>query len=228
MISSIILLYRDALTQTGAALARSALMWPLPVVILVLLQLAWVPLGALGIIGGLVHFVLESLLYGAYLYLLGESLSRRTRIKPADLRDAMGRNMREVMSLLFVIWILQLALQMASSNGQISGHVSFVVILAASVLFNPGPEIICHERSLGGGMDILVQSFRWVSSNGPEWLINLVLTAAFIIALGSGNVGILTLIVVGLCLHPWMLFRGAVYRAIGNTSRRSRDWQSRF
>jgi hypothetical protein len=227
MIAATWVLYRDALTETGRAFSRSTMVWLLPVAILVVLQIAGALLSMLGLIGGLIHFVAECYLYGAYLYLVGEALSRRRPIKASDLRDALGQNMREVMNLLFLYWILQLALSVATDNGQISSQVSFVIVVAVAVLFNPGPEIIHQERSVGG-MDILAKAFRWMSVNGPEWVPNLVGTALVLFALLQLAGPWLGLLICGVLLHPWMLFRGALYRSLGSGTRRSRAWRSRF
>lgn len=227
MIGATIALYRAALRDAGRAFSRSAMVWPLPIAILVALELAGGLLSQLGLIGGLIHFVLQSWLYGAYLFLVGEALNRRTPLKPQDLRDALGERMREVMSLLFLFWILQLALAVAADNGQISGQVFFIILVVVSILFNPGPEIIHQEQSVGG-MDILARAFRWMSTNGPEWVPNLVVTALVLYLLLQLAGLWLGLLICGVLLHPWMLFRGALYRAIGDGSRRSRAWRSRF
>jgi hypothetical protein len=232
MISVTLVLYRDALKEAGRAFSRSTMVWLLPLVILVTLRLVWIPLSLLGVVGlgilaGLLHFVLESWMWGAYLYLVSESFSRRKPLTVSDIRDSLGQNMREVMGLLFVFWILQLALGMALSNGQIGEEVVYAVILGTAILFNPGPEIIHQERSVGS-MDILARSFRWMSTNGPEWLPNLILTGLVLFPLVWAQARWDLLIAAGLFLHPWMLFRAALYRGLGQGTRRSRAWRSRF
>jgi len=232
MLGTTLLLYRDAMKEAGRGFGRSAMVWPLPLLILVALKLVWFPLSLLGavnlgILGGLIHFVLETLLYGAYLFLVGEALSSRRRLGLADIRDSLGRNMRELIGLLFVFWILQIALVVAENNGQISAQVRLATLLGVAILFNPGPEIVHQERSVGS-MDILVRAFRWMSSNAPEWLPNLVITAGLVYALDGSRDSWFLLLVCGLVLHPWMLFRGALYRSLGEGSRRTREWRSRF
>lgn len=227
MLGGIIVLYRDAFKESGGAFARSAMIWPLPVGILFVLQVGGALLAPLGIIGGLVHFVLSSYLYGAYLYLVGEALSRRAPMTVQDIKESFGHHMREVMNLLFLFWILGLALSMGVSNGQITSTVAFVIMMSVAVLFNPCPEIIHQDRNVGG-MEILAKSFRWMSENGPEWVPNLVLTAVVFFVLMELTGVLLGVLICGALIHPWMLFRGALYRGIGGSSRRSRDWQSRF
>jgi hypothetical protein len=227
MFSATLALYRDAAKLTGRALSRSMMVWLLPVIILVVLQLAGMLLSGLSLIGGLILFVLQSYLYGAYLHLVSEALTSRRPLRLTDIKDALGQNMREVMNLLFIYWILQMALSFAVDNGQISASISFVIVIAATVLFNPGPEIIHQERS-GGGMEIVVKAFRWMSANGPEWVPNLVLTAGVLYGLNMLGGLLLSLLGIGLLLHPWMLFRGALFVGIGSSSRRSRAWRSKF
>jgi len=227
MIVATWVLYKDALKDTGRALRRGLWVWAmsigmLAVIVVAMLLLSPLP-GVLQFAGGLGIFLLKAWLFGAYLHLVAESLTRRTSIRLSDVPDFLGRGMWEMVGLMFVFWLLEMALEYSKIG--VDWH--FAAMLVIYILFNPAPEVI-HQEHTQGSMDILARAFRWMSTHGPEWLPNLLLTAG-ILFLFSGRLGKAPpLLLLLLLLHPWMVFRAALYRALSQGSRRSRAWRSRF
>ncbi len=221
MFVSTLRVYRAAAAAAGGAIVRGPAAWVASLLIFPLLGILGMLVAPLGIIGGFIIGFATAALLGAYLFLVGEALTRKSALGWSVLRESLGHLLWEVMGVMFFAWILQIVL------GAI-GAPSMVVLglgLALLVMFNPAPEVITQDRA-AGTTDTLMRSFRFMTANAPEWILpHLVLVGicyalAPILAewwLGSG-----------VLVHPIMLFRGALYRELATGSRRAREWRSRF
>ena len=129
------------------------------------------------------------------------------------------------MGIAFLHWIVS----MAFSFGNLPSAVTMVLGIVGFVLFNPWMEVIHSDRVLGS-MDILARAFRFMSANGPEWIIPHLLIFALLggFTLVPGSIGSFLAFGSGVALHPIMVFRGVLYRKLSSGSRRSRAWRSRF
>ena len=224
MIKGTISLYAEVLAETGQALLRGPFVWLFLLVLPVVLSVAGALLSPLGIIGGFIYGFGSVYLIGAYLYGVGQSVSQRTALGVAIVRESMGHHVWDVMGIAFLHWMLSLALQF----GTLPDVLPKLIAIVTFILFNPWPEVIHSDRAQGS-MDILVRAFRFMQSNGPEWVVPHLLF--FVLGFGTMMVpGDLSSFVLGagLVLHPVMVFRAVLYRKLSSGSRRARAWKSRF
>jgi hypothetical protein len=225
MVASTLKLYKETLIDTGAALLRGPFVWLMlllmPVVVLVMATV----LSPLGMIGGFAVGFAVVYFYGAYLYAVGQSVQRKTPLGIGIVKESMGEHIWDVMSVAFLHWIVTMAFQFAG----LPGMVSTLFGLVALILFNPWPEVI-HTDRVGGSMDILVRSFRFMQVNGPEWIAPhlLLLAVGGGVVMVPGDLQPAMALGAGVILHPVMVFRCVLFRKLGTESRRSRTWKSRF
>ena len=225
MIRSTVKLYSEAITETTTAILRGPFVWLMLIALPVVIALLAVLVSPLGIIGGFAVGFASVYLYGAYLYAVGQSLEQRKPLGFAIVRDSMGHHVWDVMHIAFIHWICS----MVFGLGGLPAIVPTLLGLAAFFLFDPWPAVIHTERT-SGAMDILVRAFRFMSENGPEWIIPHLL----LFALGAGVVISAASIApaaglgAGAFLHPLMVFRAVLYRKLAGGSRRSRTWKGQF
>ena len=167
----------------------------------------------------------DSYLYGAYLFGVGQSVSRRNALGAGIIRESMGHHVWDVMGIAFLHWILSMALQF----GALPDAIPMLVALVTFILFNPWPEVI-HTEPVQGSMDILVRAFRFMQSNGPEWVLPHILFFAFGFGftMVPGDLSSAMALGAGVFLHPVMVFRAVLYRKLVAGSRRARAWRGRF
>lgn len=250
LITATLALYRHAAGRAARAFARSA--WALVWLLLCLPLLALVEFaaGRLGVVGGFLIGFAQAVAAGTYLSTLHDALTSTRPLGPGVLQANFGRWMWEVINLLFPLFVLDIVL---SAIGQ--PLVSLAVAVATFVLLNPVPELVGRTRS--GGLDALGEAWRFMGNSGFEWLLPQVVPiglAALLmpdravgilmlfgprmdfihagrLALGAGlgspvgwaiGVGLVAIV------HLAMLFRGALYEALGSGNRRARAWRARM
>ena len=182
----------------------------------------------LGIAAGfLMGFVIAACV-GSFLYLV-EMMVRTNRVSWEDFRRSFGAYVWDVIGVLFVLWMWQLASQMLLQTPQ-----AFVVVMCINililVLFNAVPELIyLGHHSL---MALLSESYRFVAENWIEWFppnILAMVALAFLWQLPASNVGtsIIQIAVVSLFVYFVMVLRGLLFLELAATSRRARLFRHR-
>ncbi len=173
LISSTWAVLRGALADTADSLAKSV--WGLTALVLILpIEVAAALLvSPLGFAGGILLSLLNSLLVGWYLALVGIAVLQRRRVTFADLKDQMGTHIWDVMSVLFIFWIIELALSQAP------GTVHVIYVLVGTLVFNPAPELIYQGRTNSVGL--LQDAASFMQNNWPEWLVAHVVGYAVIV-----------------------------------------------
>ena len=223
MIRSIFQLYREVFAQTGGGIARGPAAWVACILISPALGLIGTLVAPLGIIGGFILGFASAWLYGAYLWLVEESLKRRTALGWGVLRESSGQYVWEVIGVGFIAWIASMVLEFA----QVPGNIRLIIWLIAFVLFNPWPEVIYQNRP-AGSLDTLQRSFRFMSANGPEWIIPHLAFVGLAYLLLQTDASPLLWMGASLFVHPLMVFRGALFGKLNNSNRRVRAWQNKF
>ncbi len=225
MIRSTIDLYISTLKESVEALLRGPFVWLFLIVIPAIVTGLGILLSPFGIIGGFILGFIAITFFGAYLYGVGQSIDRRNALGFAIIRESMGHHLWDVMGVAFLHWMVSLAFQ----YGNLPSAVTLVVGIVGFILFNPWTEVI-HSERVQGSMDTLVRAFRFMSSNGPEWIIPHILIFALMggVTLVPGSVSSILVFGSGIALHPLMVFRGVLYRKLSQDSRRSRAWRSQF
>ena len=225
MIQSTLHLYVGAIAHTAGAVLRAPFVWLMLIFMPIAITALAVLVSPLGMIGGFVVGFAAVYLYGAYLYAVGQSIDCMAPLGISIIRDSMGEHVWDVMHVAFLHWIVSLVFGLGGLPSMVPVLFSVVVF----ILFNPWPEVIHSERT-SGAMDILVQAFRFMSSNGPEWVFPHLLLIGLGVGLSMvpGGLSPELGLGAGVLLHPIMVFRGVLYRKLSSGNRRVRAWQGRF
>ena len=166
MLRSTLQLYTSTVKETVEAILRGPFVWLFLIVLPALVMGLGILLSPFGIIGGFALGFAAISFFGAYLYGVGQSIEQRNSLGAGIIRESIGHHLWDVMGVAFIHWMVSLAFQ----YGNLPAAVSMLVSIVGFILFNPWTEVI-HSERVQGSMDILVRSFRFMSSNGPEWII---------------------------------------------------------
>ena len=250
-------LYKECGRTTLAALPRS---WP-AILALVVYSTFLTALGQLlapaGFVGGLLVGLAHAACVGSYLHMVEEVVThRRGRVAFSDIQDSVGIYLWDVISVLFIFWIVGMLLSF-------TGPLAVIWYLAASICFNPAPELIYCGRARS--VELLKDAWRFVARHPLGWFVpNVVLLALLGSVLpgfggawlfqatgpffGFMDVGSLFLLGVSVehlanpdldlllsltrllgglvVVHGLMIFRGLLFRELSTTSTRSRAWKA--
>jgi hypothetical protein len=170
--------------ETAVLAARRGLRaWPVAFSLVLYAAILYltVPLVApLGLAGGLVIGLVSAACLSSYLHLISHAVAG-TRLHFADLRRSFGARFWDVVSVMFVLWILRRLLQLLAEPAGARGPVIMALAgLAIAVFFNPVPELLYQGTSRS--LQLLLDSIRFISRYGLEWLIPNVLFALALLA----------------------------------------------
>ena len=166
------------------AARRAARVWPVmfslvlyAAIFMVTVQLV-APLGRAG--GFVLGFVLAAC-FGSYVHLISHAVSG-TRVRFADLKASFRVRFWDVVSVLFAFWIIHMILTyvVGPAAGAKAPVVAALCGLAMAVFFNLVPELLYQGQSRS--FNLLMESARFVSQHGLEWLLPNVLFAAALLA----------------------------------------------
>jgi len=197
-------LLRDSLRDTADSLAKSV--WALTALLLILpaQALAAMLLSPFGTVGGFVMGLFNALLVGWYLALVSILVLQKRRVGLDDLKEQMGSHFSDVMSVLFIFWLVGLVLFSAPTS------IHVVVVVIANVVFNPAPELIYQGRN--NSLGLLQDAASFMQSNWPEWLLAHVVGYAAIIPfywLLTGGVDLSGGLSILQMFGPWFGFTAA-------------------
>jgi hypothetical protein len=137
--------------------------------------------GALGPFGGIVLGLVLAACFSSYLHLMSHVVSG-SKVQFAELRSSFGARFWDVISVLFAFWIIQLILThlVAPAAGTKAPIVIALGGLAMAVFFNPVPELLYQGTSRS--FQLLIESGRFISRHGLEWLLPNILFALALLA----------------------------------------------
>ena len=184
--------------------------------------------GMLGILGGFIVSLVWAACLGSFLALV-EIIVRAGRVGLEDFQRSFGAYLWDVAGVLFILWIVRLAVVPALAT--LPQGVAFLILLnlAIFVFFNAVPELIYlgHYSSL----DLLGESYRFISENWIEWFPPNVAMAALLWLIADlpvqGAAQWLHLAVLALLVYYWMVVRGLLFQELHGSSRRSRAFRWR-
>lgn len=255
-------IYADSARQAWDGLKRTG--WAIVFLMLTNLVTAMIAtaiggsaMGA-GIVIGLLVFVLECWLLGAYLSMLEVGVSGHGTLSLDDMRDHLGQYFNKAMSVRFLFWIPLFLFSW------IRPELSLIWLLVSALICNPIPEMVYQENA-ERGVDLAIEAANFMQRNWPEWLIAQLLAfspvLALQVALGGSlglegalgllqmfgpNFGFIGVHAVAASLasgsvvvtaffallftygHVVLLFRGCLYKRLRVSSRRQREWKSKF
>jgi hypothetical protein len=201
--------------------------WPVGLVVIVygvLLRIAMLVAGPLGIIGGfLVYFALVACA-SSWLSLVAVVL-RSGRVRLDDVPSSFSTYFWDLLNVGFLFWILQLIASFVLAPFE---FLRIVFGLAVLVFLNAVPELVYVGRHTAA--EVFVESYRFIGENWIEWFPANVALAIVIVAVGfvpEGPFGILQVGALGVALYFGMIVRGLLFQELTTSSRRTREFRRR-
>lgn len=250
-------LYKQCAHATLLGLSTSALAMGFLFLLMIALLLTQILASGLGMMGGFLVGIVQAFAIGAYLSLVEISVVSKRRITAKDMKRAVGLYFWEVISVLFIFFIVSILLNYSVPS------LLFIVIPVANLVFNPAPELIYQTRETSTGL--LATALQFMLENWPEWLGAHLVAGCFLAAWvfiiqghintpwildtiqlfgpwfgfilsgtlaleigGSGLVGFFSFFLMFVFVHTFMLFRGHLFHILHTTSRRTRAWKAQL
>lgn len=169
------------------AVRRGARAWPVMfslvayAVILLAASRLTAPLGMAG--GFVLGFVLAAC-FSSYIHLISHAVAG-SKLRLVDFKDSFRARFWDVVSVLFAFWVINFAVTrvLAPAAGDKAPIVVALVGLAMAVFFSPVPELL--YQGTARSFHLLMESGRFVSRYGLEWLLpNIAFAAALLAPLG--------------------------------------------
>jgi hypothetical protein len=204
-----------------------------PVAYGLILTLAGVVAGPLGIVGGLVYSLVSAACASSGLYLV-KNMVEGGKTDINDFLNGFLVYWGELITFFFILWLPM----WAAANvlgGVPNGWLIYLLLrLGLFVLLNAVPEMIYQGRV--SGLELIGASYSFIVENWIEWLVpNLILFAAgyfFLDFFASLLFGLPVMVqlfvaalVLGLLLAYFMTFRGFLFSQLHGTTRRSRIYR---
>ncbi|MBI3246458.1 MAG: hypothetical protein HYZ50_08125 [Deltaproteobacteria bacterium] len=242
-------LYQQAAIDTWEKGRRSWWIGLLPFLYGPVVLLSAMLTAPLGFLGGFISGILLAMCVSSYLYFIA-GVVNGSRMSVRELGESWRPYLSSVINILFFLFLLQYMLALLTPPGDETALLlSAFLELILLVILNPLPEIIYQGRSEGFGM--VQESLDFLRGNGAEWFLPFIVLAIFsmlflpisILAgplqfgrltfpttMGgptSGSaLGFLWPILSAFLLFALMIFRGLLFRALANSTRRQRMFRS--
>jgi hypothetical protein len=157
---------------------------------------------------------------------LVEQVIRTGRVRFEDVPASFTAYLNDLLSVLFLLWILSLVAGIVLPPGS---PLAIVFGLAVFVFFNAVPELIYLGRH--SATDLLAESYRFIGENWIEWfpanLALLGLWGAVLSIVPAGPFGLVSVAVAGVVLYFASIVRGLLYLELASSTRRSREFRRR-
>lgn len=226
-------LYTTALSKSWDCVRKNWLVSCAPVAYGMILTLAGVVAGPLGIVGGLIYSLVSSACASSGLYLVKNMVeSGKTDIN--DFLNGFLVYLGDLITFFFILWLPMWAAA-TGLGGVPNGWLIYLLLrLGLFILLNAVPEMIYQGRV--SGLELIGASYSFIVENWIEWLVpNLILFAAgyfFLDFFESLLFGLPALVqifvsalVLGLLLAYFMTFRGFLFSQLYGTTRRTRIYR---
>jgi hypothetical protein len=222
----------DALKKTISITARNPVMLLLGPMVFIGISVAGMLLGNLGIIGSIGYFLVQAILFSAFLYYI-EAIGRGRRFSFDDINYASRVYLSKVMGVMFIIYLVNILLGLVGNlfsaiGGPLVSLIVFAVYASEFIVLSAVPETI-YRKSLSE-METIMESIRFLRENHIVWLFPNILAvlAAFGIfyslsgLLSISSLGGIAAIILSIGLGPFMTMRGLLYQTLSTTSMRKR------
>ncbi|MCX8070926.1 MAG: hypothetical protein N3C12_00545 [Candidatus Binatia bacterium] len=188
---------------------------------------AWVAMWV-GILGGIIVSLVSAACVSSFLHLV-EVMIQSGRVNLEDFRRSFGMYLWDVVGLSFLAWLFfTFATPFLLSLPQGQAFLLCVQI-ALFVFFNAVPELIYLGRT--HLLDLLAQSYRFISNNWIEWLPANVVGAALFVLLWNipwpPALSWLPVLATPLLAYFFMVMRGLLFLELYNSSQRGRIFRYR-
>jgi len=187
----------------------------------------WVALW-LGFLGGIVTSLVFAACVSSFLHLV-EVIIQSGKVGLEDFRRSFGMYLWDVVALSFLAWLF-FAFATPAVLSLPQGPVLLLCIhIGLFVFFNAVPELIYLARLRL--VDLLAQSYRFISDNWIEWLPANVAAAGLLVILWSipfpPFLAWVPVLLTPLLAYFWMVMRGLLFLELQSTGRRGRIFQYR-
>lgn len=205
--------------------------------------------GYLGLLGGFLFGFVLAVCTSSYLYFIAGVVTG-SRMLFTELLDSWRPHLSPVITILFFFFAVQLTLSVILPGMAGAGPISLAINLVLLIALNPIPEIVYQGRS--EGFDMLQESVDFLKESGIEWFAPLVVISllSFLVpllpfmavALQSGSLsaptfgshellfgsvtGVLSAILSAVLFYLLMVFRGLLFHALANSTRRQRLYRA--
>ncbi len=221
-------MYRRVFSRAAVLAAKN---WPVLLTAFVYSGLgtaaAWIAMW-LGILGGILISLVSAACLSSFLHLV-EVIIQSGKVSFQDFRRSFGMYLWDVVGLSFLAWLFfsfvtPFLLQLPQGPALL-----LCVQIAVFVFFNAVPELIYLGRT--HLLDLLAQSYRFISNNWIEWLPANVAGAGLFLLLWSlplpGALGWIPLLLSPLLAYFFMVMRGLLFIELQSTNQRGRIFRYR-
>ena len=205
--------------------------WPvlLSVFAYFLLMAVTLPIAvSLGPLGGFLLGLVWAACVASFLYLV-EKLVLHGRVTFDEFPASFTPYLSDVIGVMFVLWIVRTILSLALATNPQGPVVMLVVQLFIFVFLNAVPELIYlgHHSSL----DLLTESYRFISENWIEWFPPTLLAGAMLLPLmelpAAGLANLVKWAAIALFIYFLMVLRGFLFQELHGSTRRGRAFRYR-
>lgn len=252
LVTATLQLYLRSLQEAWQRVLRNWWLIFLPVIYSPILSLVTFFAAPLGLVGGILIGLTMAACVSSYLYFLDGVVSSR-RVFWQDLGESFGAYLGSVISILFILMLIQWALALALPPAPGPRAVRTMVNWGLLIILNPLPEAIYQTRAQGLGA--FGESLEFLRENWPEWFAPFVALAALFffllplpillaplmlgrllsilswntlpILFGSPSALMFTLFSFFI-FFLFMVFRGVLFRELYGSTRRQRLFRARF
>jgi hypothetical protein len=226
-------LYARVFRRGGELTGRNLLVGLVVILYQVLLALGGMLAAPLGLVGGILLYVLTVACLSSELFLV-EQVIRSGRARLTDLPGSFAAYLGDLLAVFFMIWLLTFVASLLFQGS----FLAIVFTLAMVTFFNAVPELIYLGRHTAA--EILVESYRFIGENWIEWFPPNAVLLACLVGVGAldvgpldvgvvpaGPFGVIEAAVSGVVLFFAMVVRGLLFLELTTSSRRAREFRRR-
>lgn len=225
---------RDTAELYGRVFRRGAILalrnWPVALVLLgfsMLLELIDAVTAPLGLAGGFLRYLAFVAFVSSWLFLVAEVI-RSGRIRPRDWIAGLSAYFGDLLTVLFLFWILLFVAWLLLSVSPLLG---IVLGLAMLTFGNAVPELVYLGRHPPAS--ILMESYRFIGENWIEWFPAVLILAAFLVGVREvalmvappAFAALVAQLVISLVLYFAMIVRGLLFQELSTSNRRARAFR---
>jgi len=180
--------------------------------------------GTLGLVGSFLSYLVLVAFMSLWLFLVAEVI-RTGRIQPRDWVAGLSAYFGDLLTVLFLFWIIVFVAQLLLLTTPLLG---IVLGLALLTFGNAVPELVYLGRHPPAS--ILVESYRFIGENWVEWFPANILLACCVYGLGRLASELFPALLVpdlvtSLALYFAMIARGLLFQELATSSRRARAFR---
>lgn len=226
-------IYAKALLDALGVIGKNLWTLILPMGLVLVWTLVRTLTGGLGFAGGFVMGFLHAALASVYSYFLAQMVARQA-VTVRELRTSLGAYFFNWISFFFLLFMIELGLDIATKSNPDGRPLLVVVKLLELVALNAAPETI-YLKGTGNGIETISRSFRFLQENWIEWFVPNLLVIGFVFLLLTGRLSlswlplpsVLVPILGGALLHVVAVFRGFLYETLDGSTHRQRMFRFR-